>query len=200
MSKGGVEEKLQSGIFFVWIYALLSLSNNLNDADREQCEAEWDAALHCWVAAAAGSARAPAQSAERTASVLSSCWCVDSALSLSQVLTSFAVSNLCWWSCHSVQTAKNQLWFHFPLPTIAALRPSSLFPHLMLHRFKEWFWRYDCAVSKASSMFSSILLRLSLIKTISVFLVIINCFSLLWSKPKDNQQQQHIKLFSIISP
>lgn len=49
-------------------------------------------------------------------------------------------------------------------------------------------------------MFSSILLRLSLIKTISVFSVIINCFSLLWSKPKDNQQQQHIKLFSIISP
>lgn len=25
-------------IFFKWIYALLSLSNKLNDADREQCE------------------------------------------------------------------------------------------------------------------------------------------------------------------
>lgn len=150
-------------------------------------------------------------------------WCEDSDVSAVQAWPALSGANqLCCdkttaggAASHSVQKAKKKslLWFFFsflsffflpPVPSVPALRSvhcTFIWCCLVLkNHFKSeggavWF-------SKASSMFSSILLRLNQIKTISIFFqrappslwtatLFKRQYFLLWFKPKENQQQQH---------
>lgn len=174
---------------------------------------EWHVALHCWLAPAAGSTLMCGSILKRG----ESCGGARIAMSvpckldlLSQVLTSFAVTNHCWWSCQplcSNSQKKNPSWFFFfsyPSPHRTCSQVSSLHTHMMLPSFKERFqeWGSSCMILKSFfnvfqhfttsqpdqnhfNIFSEPPLHYELL------LCLRGNISFLWFKPKENQQQQH---------
>lgn len=159
----------------------------------------WNVALHCWLAPAAGSTPICGSILKRGescggAKIVMSVPCKLDLLS--QVLTSFAVTKPLLVELPATLFKRPKkipfmiffsfpfLFFFFypPVPTVPALRSVHCTLIWCCLVLKNDFKNEGVAVwfSKASSMFSSILLRLNLIKTISIFSAsppfIMNCY------------------------